>query len=196
MGFRSDPPMSRPSKPKKIAEEFKSSRELAHIFGADESRVRQLTKEGILEGINQPGKVRTVYPLAASVQAWCDYRVSVVSKNSPGAIELERERMLKLRADRMYRENALAEQRGELHRATLIKALYGDRVRSTREALLGVPNKLADQLACEVEVSAVHKILTREMIEVASKLGQYRIKEVTRRAKEFMSTKEGSSGDD
>src|SRR5260370_35885473 len=132
-------------------EKLLSANELAKHLGIDSSYVRKLS--GIVfHPVERSGKTRLFFKSGDSVRSYLKH-VKEVLGGSAADKELTNEKLLKVRAEREYRQNMLAEQRGRLHDGELIKQLYGDRVRACRETLLGIPNKLSQLLAAETDIA-------------------------------------------
>ena len=117
-----------------------SAAELAPALGCDVSYVRKLTGS-VFEAVDGPGRTK-LFVLGASFKAYCKHLKSELRIGSYQE-ETALEKLLLLTADRKFRETKLAELKGELHSGELIKQLYTDRVRASRDALLAVANKLA-----------------------------------------------------
>jgi hypothetical protein len=157
------------------AEMLVNAKQMARIIGRDQSYVRKLTGTVFTE-VRRPGTTRLFYRLG-DIAAYVTHLKEVLG-GSPVDKELANEKLLKMRAEREYRENELAQQEGALHPSKLIFKLYADRIRACRDTALALPNKIAQIVSDETSVSANFKLLTQEMEELLLKLAAPRTEEV------------------
>ncbi|MBR2209009.1 MAG: hypothetical protein IJ859_09420 [Synergistaceae bacterium] len=79
------------------------------------------------------------------------------------------------------KEAELAEQRGELHRASAIAKVWTDNVINTRTKLLAIPNKIAPELIGQ-DLQTVQQKLKNAIYEVLRELADYDGEKITRTA--------------
>ena len=79
------------------------------------------------------------------------------------------------------KEAELAEQRGELHRASAIAKVWTDNVINTRTKLLAIPNKIAPELIGQ-DLQTVQQKLKNAIYEALRELADYDGEKITRTA--------------
>jgi phage terminase Nu1 subunit (DNA packaging protein) len=152
-----------------------SSRQLAAIFGCDESRIRQLDGK-VFSGIDQGPKkrIRTLYRLGDAVQAFIAHKVALVRNDSPLAVEMDAEKLLKLKSERAISEMKARAMSGELHRSEDVKMIITDRNARFRSRLLAIPTRLARTLIGQRDMPTIFRLLTEAVAEVLKELADYK----------------------
>jgi hypothetical protein len=158
-----------------LAESFVSAKQLSEILGVHVSYIGKLGP--VFSPIRSSGRTKRVYKLGESIQCYLSHLREMLT-GSPQEKEFQHERILKLRLDRQFKENLLAQQQGDLHPSKLIFELYADRIRACRDTALALPNKIAQIVSDETSVAANFKLLTQEMEELLLKLAAPRTEEV------------------
>lgn len=157
--------------------QFRTSAELADLFGFDGSRrIEQLKSDGVISGEGKP----TRYRLDETVKAY----VSFLSEKAYGreqkqsVAELEEER---LRAEVEIKQSKaeaakleLKELQGKLHRAEDVEAITTDHVLFLRSMLMAMPGKLAVDCANSTQAPEVADLIKREVYFILNNLAEYR----------------------
>ena len=167
-----------------LAESFVSAKQLAEILGVHVSYIGKLGP--VFSPIRSSGRTKTVYKLGESIRCYLSHLREMLT-GSPQDKEFQHERILKLRLDRQFKENLLAQQQGDLHPSKLVFELYSDRIRACRETALALPNKISQIMANETDVTKIFKILTAEVEDILSKMAAPRTEEVMRNAAKYIS---------
>lgn len=143
-----------------------STKELAEILGLSDRRVRQLENEGSLVKIGR-GK----FDLAASIQKYID---TIKERSlSDDEIDLNKEKTLLTRANRMMAEMELKIIQGEVHRSEDIEKVMNDMLSSFRAQLLVIPGKAAPRLIDQTEIEPIKAILKNYIFEALQELSEY-----------------------
>lgn len=136
---------------------------LAAWLDLTEKRVKQLTKEGVLEE-KRPG----LYELRPNVVRYIRYKTG-------GANDLNTERALLVKAKREMADLDLKLRKGELHRSQDIEAAMTNIFLNFKIRLLALPGKLAPELANIRQKEEVFDRLTQVVNEALEELADYRI---------------------
>lgn len=148
---------------------------IAKIFGVSTRRVEQLKTEGVISGEGKPTK----YDLIPTVQAYIRYlsdkangREKKASDSESESVKLNAEAKLK-KAKAEIAELELKELRGELHRAEDVEAIVTDSVMMLRSMLLGLPGKLAVDLADIDSAAEVADRIKKEVHDILNNMSEY-----------------------
>lgn len=137
---------------------------LAVWLDLTEKRVKQLTKEGILEE-KRPG----LYELRPNVVRYIRYKTG-------GANDLNTERALLVKAKREMADLDLKLRKGELHRAQDIELAMTNIFVNFKTRLLSLPGKLAPELANIRQKEEIFDRLTQVVNEALDEMADYQIK--------------------
>ena len=94
-------------------------------------------------------------------------------------LEAEQTRLTKARADKIELE--LAEQRGELHRASAVMRVWADNVINAKTRLLAIPTKIAPELVGK-SIQEVQVALKKEIHEALLELSEYDERQIAQAA--------------
>lgn len=148
---------------------------IAKVFGVSTRRVEQLKTEGIIFGEGKPTK----YDLIPTVQAYIRYlsdkangREKKASDSESESVKLNAEAKLK-KAKAEIAELELKELRGELHRAEDVEAIVTDSVMMLRSMLLGLPGKLAVDLADINNAAEIADRIKKEVHGILNNMSEY-----------------------
>jgi phage terminase Nu1 subunit (DNA packaging protein) len=145
-----------------------TQKELSHILGISERRIRQLRDGGMFS--LAPGQRR--HNLAACVQEYITYKVDSESQFG-AALDLDQARaeheMVKIDISKLK----LRKQRGELHEASVVEYVIRDMLIRFRNRLLSVPAKIAPLVIGRSDVNEVADVLKDEVLEALSELSEY-----------------------
>jgi phage terminase Nu1 subunit (DNA packaging protein) len=97
-------------------------------------------------------------------------------------LEAARTRLATAQAERVELE--LAEQRGEVHRASAVMRVWADNVINTKTRLLALPSKLAPELQGKT-LQEIQARLKEEINEALNELAEYDERRITRTAASF-----------
>jgi phage terminase Nu1 subunit (DNA packaging protein) len=130
--------------------------------------VHQLVKDGIL-----PKASRGNYELVPSIKGYIKY----LRDRSLGAIDMEennpnianeRARLIKMQADKLAME--INEEKGKLLDAEKATSAWDNLIARCRAVLLGVPNRLANQIVAINNAQEVAQILKKAIYEALEEL--------------------------
>lgn len=143
-----------------------STKQLSEIIGLSDRRVRQLESEGTLIKIGR-GK----YDLPASIQKY----VEVIKEQSkPDEVtELNIEKTLLTRVNRMKAEMELKIIQGQVHKSEDVEKVMNDMLSSFRAQLLVIPGKAAPRLLGQSEIEPIKEILKSYIFEALQELADY-----------------------
>lgn len=140
--------------------------ELGQLIGVTQGRVSQLIAEGVIVGSTA----------AAQVASYTEHlRAVAAGRADAPEISAERARLLAAQASR--EELRLAEDRGALIRLDVVRAGLASLLATTRDRLMQLPARLAQELASEADTVKVHALLSGEIHHALSDLasGEARI---------------------
>ncbi|QXL83265.1 terminase small subunit [Comamonas sp. NLF-1-9] len=126
--------------------------ELGQLIGVTQGRVSQLISEGVIAGT-------TVADQVSSYTA--HLRAVAAGRADTPEVTSERARLLAAQASR--EELRLAEDQGELIRLQVVRAGLASLLASTRDRLMQLPARLAQELAAESDADAVRRALDDEI---------------------------------
>lgn len=133
--------------------------ELGQLIGVTQGRVSQLIAEGVITGDT----------IADRVGSYCAHvRAMAAGRTDAPEITSERARLLAAQASR--EELRLAEDRGELIRANVVRAGLAVVFVTARDHLMQLSDRLAQTLASETDTGKVHALLTDEIHHALSQL--------------------------
>ena len=154
---------------------LQSTQAIAKLFGITTRMVEYLKTEGIIQGEGKPIK----YDLIPTVQAYIQYlREKTNGKIKPGddqqneSAKLEGEARIK-QAKAEIAELQLKELRGEMHKAEDVQTIMTDHVLMVRSMLMGLPNKLAVDVAGVKNTAEVAEIIKKEVYFILHELSNY-----------------------
>ena len=139
--------------------EIISAPEAALLLGLPERTFYRLVEEGVVPKVSE-GK----YVLGEIVEAF--WR----SKFDFEGLEAARTRLTTAQAE--LAELDLAEQRGEMHRATAVMRVWADNVMNAKTRLLAIPTKIAPELVGK-SVHEIQAALKKEIYEALYELAGY-----------------------
>lgn len=141
---------------------------IAKLLSITERRVHQLVKEAIL-----PKASRGNYDLVQSVQGYIKYLrarslgTADMDANNPN-IAVERVRLIKMQADRLAMD--IDEEKGRLLDAEEAARGWDNLIAHCRAVLLGIPNRLANQVAAINNAQEIAQILKQAIYEALIEL--------------------------
>jgi hypothetical protein len=165
-------PIGRP--PKKVRDfrsEVISTAEAVAFLGLNERTFHRLVEEGVI-----PKAGNGEYVLGDITEAYWKSRFDTEG------LEAEQTRLTKAKAD--LAELDLAEQRGEVHRASAVMRVWADNVMNAKTRILSIPTKLAPELAGK-ELQEIQTKLKTEISEALNELADYDERRITRTAAAF-----------
>ncbi len=127
---------------------------IAGILGVTRARIRQLTKDGM------PKSARNSYPMIACIRwyiEWWKKRATM----SDTVLARHKRRLLKAQADSAVLDAKM--KKGEMLLAEDVKKDAFNFGRRVRDAMLSIPDRLADQLAVETDSAEIHKKMLAEI---------------------------------
>lgn len=146
---------------------------IAELFGVTERRVEQLAQKKII-----PKAGKGVFDLGPTVQAYIRYLHGLAN----GAISADtselNQRLLQAQADEREARASmakleLAEMEGRLHDAADVKKIMTDVIVALRSRILGLPSKLATQLADLNDPTSVASVLRDGLGDTLTELAGY-----------------------
>ena len=172
------------------AKDYRTSAQVAKVFGMTSKRVQQLVADGVLETVDTPKGRR--YDWDATVTRYVAYLTEKAygRAQKEDVQNLERE---KLAAEASIKKSKAAiaqmeqdELEGKLHRAEDVKAITTDHVLFLRSMLMAMPGKLAVDLAGNHTASEQAEVVQNEVNFVLNSLADYRYdpKEYKKRVQE------------
>lgn len=147
---------------------------LENLFGVTSSRIRQLTKEGIIVRASK-GK----YSLADSIK---NYILNLKTKKElEGVInkdlDVSEERAKLYQVQTRKEELKLALMEGSMHNADEIEIVMIDMLASFKTRMRNLPVKMAPIVANKTNVAEIEKILNKEVLEICNELKDYNPKD-------------------
>lgn len=136
---------------------------IAKLFDLTERRVQQLTKEGVI-----PKSSRGKYELVPTVKGYINYLKGRASDGSITNVATERARLIKMQADKLAIE--LDEEKGRLLDAEKAIKAWDNLISHCRAVLLGIPNRLANQVVAINNAQEVAQILKQAIYEALEEL--------------------------
>lgn len=135
---------------------------MARLLCITDRRVRQLVTDGIIT--KQP---EGDYLLPEAIAEYYAFKYK-----PDEAVDYMEEKALHEKAKRALAELELAKRRNEVHDAEDVQIVMVDMLTNLRSQLLGLPTKMAQQLA-ERDAGYIDKALTKEIEERLSELSDY-----------------------
>ena len=168
--------MKRPiGRPPKVVRDFRSevvsTAEAIAFLELNERTFHRLVKDGVI-----PKAANGEYILGDITKAYWESRFATEG------LEAEQTRLTKAKAD--LAELTLAEQRGEVHRATAVMRVWADNVMNAKTRLLAVPTKIAPELLGK-DVKEIQAKLKAEIHEALNELAEYDERRITLTATAF-----------
>lgn len=139
---------------------------LCEAIGVSLRHLTNLERDGIVkkEGRGQ-------YNFTVSVRAFCEY----LRKQAAPSDDYEANRARKMKADAELSEIAVERERGRLFDAARTKKTWEGVVMHARAKLLGLPERIGQQVLTAPDVAAAKKILAKEINETLEALAECRI---------------------
>lgn len=154
---------------------MQSKQVIAKIFGVTTRQIEYLQKNGIIKGEGKPSK----FDLFPTIQAYIKYleaRAKGKEKNEKDgkneSAKIEADAKLK-KSKAEIAELQLKELKGELHRAKDVEDIMTDHVLMIRSLLMGMPNKLAVDLAETNNAAEVSERIREEVYFILNELVNY-----------------------
>ena len=155
--------------------ELKSKQAIAKFLGVSPRTIERWKEEGIIQSEGNPPK----YDLALTVQSCIKHlsdkargREKKKSDSENESAKLEAEVRLKT-AKAEIAELELKELKGELHRAKDVEDITTDHVLMIRSLLMGLPNKLAVDLAAASSAAEASERIKKEIYSILDELSRY-----------------------
>ena len=145
-----------------------SASTIAKLFDITERRVHQLVKERVL-----PKASRGNYELVPCIKGYIKY----LRERSLGSIDMEennpnianeRARLIKMQADKLAME--IDEEKGRLLDADKAARAWDNLIARCRAVLLGIPNRLANQVVAINNAKEVAQLLKKAIYEALEEL--------------------------
>ena len=137
---------------------------IAKLFDLTERRVQQLAAEGVI-----PKASKGKYELVPCVKGYINYlkQRSLGEVTNPN-IATERARLLKMQADKLAME--IDEEKGRLLDAEKAARAWDNLIARCRAVLLGIPNRLANQVIAINNAQEAAHILKQAIYEALEEL--------------------------
>lgn len=181
--------------------DYRTSAQVAKVFGMTSKRVQQLTADGVLETVETPKGRR--YDWDKTVEMYVAHLSAKASgrEKKEAMADLE-EQKLQAEVD-MKRSKAeaaqleLQELRGKMHRSEDVEAITTDHVLFLRSMLMAMPGKLAVDCANLKTAPETADRIRREVYYILNNLAEYRYdpEEYKRRVRERRGWEEEHHGD-
>lgn len=142
-----------------------NKRQCAEIFGVAEETLTQWAKQGCPIEVQRKGTQGNVYD-TTKVFKW---RLEK-AEHGDSAHDLTAERAALARAQREKIELELSETRGELVRVDAVLGAWAQHISTVKTALLGLPAKLAGQIAGPGRRAQVEATLRAEVRQILTEL--------------------------
>lgn len=162
---------------------------IASIYGSDVRRIQQLNAQGVIDGEGRPA----MYDLIPTLKKLFAYQRQLIQGQKPRNPEAEAVEQKKQEAD-LRIKNARAKMAemeekqlaGSLLLASDVEAITTDHVLYFRSILMGLPGKLAVDLAGDHTAAEQSQVVQRAVNDILESLARYRFDpaEYERRLKE------------
>ena len=153
-----------------------STKILAKFFDRSERRIQQLTQEKILPAVKRT-KDGNQYELMPTVQRYIHYLQGIVDNRTKSTEEQEKQRLeaeIKLKeAKAEIAQLDLKELKAEMLRAEDVQAFIEDLGATIKSMLMGLPGRLAMDLANANETAERSAIIEDAIFEVLNQLTDY-----------------------
>ena len=158
--------------------EYRTSAQVAKVFGVSAKRVQQLTADGVIETEETPKGRR--YPWEKTVTQY----IAFLSEKANGREKKQTDANLeteKLSAEVRIKEAKaeaaeleLAELRGEMHRAQDVEAIVTDSALYQRSMLMALPGRMAVDLANAKTAPEASEVVKKEVYGILNAMAQYK----------------------
>lgn len=157
--------------------EYRTSAQVAKVFGVSAKRVQQLTADGVIETEETPKGRR--YPWEKTVQKYIAFLSDKANgrekKETDASLETERLRA-EVRIKEAKAEAAeleLAELRGIMHQAQDVEAIVTDSALLIRSMLMALPGRMAVDLANAKTAPEASELVKKEVYGILNAMAQY-----------------------
>ena len=155
---------------------YKNTKWLSSFFKLSERRIQQLTQEGILPTVKRT-RDGNQYDLIPTIQRYIYYLQDLVNNRVKSSEEQERQRLdaeIKLKeAKAEIAQLDLKELRAEMLRAEDVQAYVEDLAATTKSLLMGLPGRLAMDLANATTAAERSETIEETIFEVLNQLSEY-----------------------
>lgn len=155
---------------------YKNTKWLSGFFKLSERRIQQLTQEGILPTVKRT-KDGNQYDLIPTIQRYIYHLQDLVNNRVKSSEEQERQRLdaeIKLKeAKAEIAQLDLKELRAEMLRAEDVQAFIEDLAATTKSLLMGLPGRLAMDLANATTAAERSETIEEAIFEVLNQLSEY-----------------------
>ncbi len=155
---------------------YKNTKWLSSFFKLSERRIQQLTQEGILPTVKRT-RDGNQYDLIPTIQRYIYYLQDLVNNRVKSSEEQERQRLdaeIKLKeAKAEIAQLDLKELRAEMLRAEDVQAYVEDLAATTKSLLMGLPGRLAMDLANATTAAERSETIEEAIFEVLNQLSEY-----------------------
>lgn len=153
-----------------------TTKQVAKFFDRTERRIQQLTSDKILPAVKRT-REGNMYDFMPTVQRYIFYLQEAIEKRSKNTEEQEKQRLeaeIKLKeAKAEIAQIDLKELKAEMLRACDVQAFIEDLASTTKALLLGLPGRLAMDLANENTTAEKSAIIEEAIFEVLNQLAEY-----------------------
>ena len=155
---------------------YKNTKWLSSFFKLSERRIQQLTQEGILPTVKRT-RDGNQYDLIPTIQRYIYHLQDLVNNRVKSSEEQERQRLdaeIKLKeAKAEIAQLDLKELRAEMLRAEDVQAFIEDLAATTKSLLMGLPGRLAMDLANATTAAERSETIEEAIFEVLNQLSEY-----------------------
>lgn len=155
---------------------YKNTKWLSSFFKLSERRIQQLTQEGILPTVKRT-RDGNQYDLIPTIQRYIYHLQDLVNNRVKSSEEQERQRLdaeIKLKeAKAEIAQLDLKELRAEMLRAEDVQAFIEDLAATTKSLLMGLPGRLAMDLANATTTAERSETIEEAIFEVLNQLSEY-----------------------
>lgn len=150
---------------------------VAKYFNITERRIQQLTQQGILPAVKKT-REGNLYDFQDTTQRYIFYLQEIVNNRSKATEEQEKKRLdadIKLKeAKAEIAQLDLKELKAEMLRAEDVQAFVEDLAATTKALLMGLPGRLAMDLANAITAAERSEIIEEAIFEVLYELTDYK----------------------
>ena len=185
---------------KRETKNLQSKQVIAKLYGSTTSQIEYLVKNGVIQCEGKPAK----FDLWPTIQALFKYQRDIIQNKEKSKQDSENEskkldgdaRIKRAKAE--YQELKLKELKCELHKAEDVEAIMTDHVLFLRSMLMGLPGKLAMDLAAIDSAPQVADRIKKEIYKILNTLAEYEYdpEEFKKRVREREGWNEQQDGDE
>ena len=165
-----------PNVDKTKGKQLLSTKEIAKLFKRDESSIQKLAKKNILPFVEKT-KDGYQFDLPKTMIAYIYYLQDIIERRPKSTEEQEAQRLaaeIKLKeAKADIAQLDLQELKAQLLRAEDVQAFIEDLAAATKSLLMGLPGRLAMDLASANEAAERSAIIEEAIFEVLNQLTEY-----------------------